>query len=137
MSQVIRVSDELYSRLEALAEGFDTPNNVIQRLLRYYERGGSKPLTETPAPLESEPVELDLIFYPSGEEGFKLELLEHRKAYVKLHKTDGSAVVKIWEARKFSESSSVSGNLRSGLLRGWKKKGIYKAEVSIDPSKFA
>ncbi|WP_157976419.1 hypothetical protein [Parahaliea mediterranea] len=139
MSQVIRISDELYRRLEALAEGFDTPNNVIERLLEYYGQNGgeSLPLPDRPAQITAIPADLDLIFYPPGEERFKRELLKSRKAYVKLHKTDGTSETKSWEARKFSESSDVSRNLRSGFLRGWKKKGIFKAEVSIDPSKFA
>ena len=42
MSQVIRVSDTTYKRLESLAKGFDTPGNVIERLLIYYENH-SKP----------------------------------------------------------------------------------------------
>lgn len=33
MAPVIRISDELYGRLEALARGFDTPAAVIERLL--------------------------------------------------------------------------------------------------------
>lgn len=37
MSPVIRISDELYTRLEQHAEGFDTPANVIERLLDTHE----------------------------------------------------------------------------------------------------
>ncbi len=37
MSQVIRIPQHIYSRLEKLAEGFDTPANVIDRLLDHYE----------------------------------------------------------------------------------------------------
>ncbi len=37
MSQNIKISDELYSRLAKHAEGFDTPVNVIERLLNHYE----------------------------------------------------------------------------------------------------
>jgi len=36
MSEVIRISESTYKRLEALARGFDTPGNVIDRLLDYY-----------------------------------------------------------------------------------------------------
>jgi hypothetical protein len=43
MSQVIRVSDSTFNRLEKLAVGFDTPNNVIERLLDHY---GAEPHTE-------------------------------------------------------------------------------------------
>ena len=34
MAPVIRVSDELYGKLANLAEGFDIPSNVIERLLK-------------------------------------------------------------------------------------------------------
>ncbi len=37
MSQVIRISESIYSRLEAHVQGFDTPANVIERLLDFYE----------------------------------------------------------------------------------------------------
>ena len=38
MSEVIRISESTYKRLESLARGFDTPGNVIERLLDFYER---------------------------------------------------------------------------------------------------
>jgi hypothetical protein len=38
MSEVIRISESTYKRLESLARGFDTPGNVIERLLDYYVR---------------------------------------------------------------------------------------------------
>ena len=37
MSIQIRINDELYTRLEKHAEGFDTPEHVIERLLNHYE----------------------------------------------------------------------------------------------------
>ena len=37
MSPVIRISDNLYQRLEAYASGFDTPANVIETILNKYE----------------------------------------------------------------------------------------------------
>ena len=38
MSEVIRISEQTYSRLESLARGFDTPGNVIDRLLDFYDQ---------------------------------------------------------------------------------------------------
>lgn len=38
MSEVIRISEPTYKRLASLARGFDTPGNVIDRLLDLYER---------------------------------------------------------------------------------------------------
>ena len=37
MSPVIRVPEDLYSRLEQHAKGFDTPANVIETLLNHFE----------------------------------------------------------------------------------------------------
>ena len=37
MSQVVRIPTNIYSRLEKHARGFDTPVNVIERLLNHYE----------------------------------------------------------------------------------------------------
>ena len=37
MGNVIRIPSEIYSRLEGHAEGFDTPANVIEKLLDHYE----------------------------------------------------------------------------------------------------
>ncbi len=42
MSEVVRISEPTYKRLESLARGFDTPGNVIDRLLDFYERHGKK-----------------------------------------------------------------------------------------------
>lgn len=36
MSKVIRIPEDIYSQLEALAVGFDTPASVIERLLNFY-----------------------------------------------------------------------------------------------------
>jgi predicted HNH restriction endonuclease len=48
MSQVIRVSAEVYARLESHVRGFDTPTGVIERLLDYYE-GVEHDDTENPS----------------------------------------------------------------------------------------
>ena len=37
MSQVIRISESLYKRLESHAKGFDTPSSVLERVLNFYE----------------------------------------------------------------------------------------------------
>lgn len=50
MTPIIRISDSLYDRLETLAVGFDSPSNVIERLINYYEneeRTSTTPMTET------------------------------------------------------------------------------------------
>ncbi|MGK7897178.1 MAG: hypothetical protein AB4372_27070 [Xenococcus sp. (in: cyanobacteria)] len=129
MSQVIRIPDELYKRLEAKARGFDTPANVIERLLNLSE-GEAVPMPVTsPVPKAHS---LEIIFYPAKEDEFKALLLQYKKAFVKITKTDGTSQIKEWNASKFSSESSIVGNLRSGQLRNWKEKGICKAEVAIN-----
>ncbi len=136
MSQVIRISNDLYKRLEGHATGFDTPSNVIERILNFYEgvdeshRGNSngQPSSERIEPAK----ELEIIYSPASEEEFKQELLSSKIAYIKLHYTDGHTEVKEWNASRFTPKSRVDGNLRSGYLRGWKDRGIYKAELSVN-----
>ena len=134
MSQVIRISDELHKRLEAYASGFDTPSNVIETILNAYEglNQDIKLETNTENQLEIKRATSLEISYSSGsEENFKQLLLEHKKAYIKLYYTNDTTEIKEWKAFRFSSSSSVDGNLRSGYLRGWRERGIFKAELSI------
>lgn len=44
MCPVISVSDEVYSKLESLAVGFDSPSNVIERLIYQLEEEGKPDL---------------------------------------------------------------------------------------------
>ena len=124
MCPVIRISDELYERLESQAIGFDTPAALIERLLDKCD-GIEKSVSP------ESPKRPDLIFSPSDEDKFKKLLLRKKSAAVKLHKVDGSIENRSWNADRLSETSNVRGNLWSGLLRGWKKKGIVKAELTI------
>lgn len=53
MNYSIKLPAHLYQRLEKHAEGFDTPVNVIERILNYYE-GIDKPLeSASPAKLQA------------------------------------------------------------------------------------
>lgn len=56
MSQVIRISESIYERLEFLAKGFDTPGSVIERLLKFYE----KHYTPVSSPTISTPMNVGL-----------------------------------------------------------------------------
>ncbi len=132
MSQVIRISDELYKRLEGLASGFDTPSNVIEMVLNAYEGVSiSKPSSNALNNIAPS-TKLEIIYFPSTEEAFKEKFLVSKKAYIKLFYTSGETELKEWNAADFKATSKVAGNLRSGYLRGWKEKGIVKAEVAID-----
>jgi hypothetical protein len=138
MEQQITMTSALFNRLESHAKGFDTPTNVIERLLDYYEKHQNR-LTpkDNEKPKESLPVksfELEVLFFPNGEDVFKGALLERKLAWIKLFKTDGTFDLKLWKANDFTEKSDLMGNLRSGYLRGWKTKGIYKAVLAIEKS---
>ncbi len=53
MSQVIRIPSDVYARLEQHAEGFDTPANVIERLLNHYEGNSQASSTKKLVPRSS------------------------------------------------------------------------------------
>jgi hypothetical protein len=132
MSHVLRITSQLYRRLETHAKGFDTPANVIERLLDYYEQQENIESTQAMEPDYSAPGELKILLYPEDESEFKALLLADKKAHVRLYRTDDSHETKEWSASRFSETSNLMGNLRSGPLRGWKSKGIYKAAIAIN-----
>ncbi len=124
MCPVIRISDELYTRLESQAVGFDTPSALIERLLDRCDGIKKNKPTLSIAPPK-------LIFTPNDEDEFKRQLLNKKQAAVVLHKSNGIIENRLWNANRLSETSNLRGNLWSGLLRGWKKKGIIKVELSI------
>lgn len=120
MTQKIEVSKQTYSRLEKLAKGFDTPDAVITRLLDDAEgKSDTKP---------------SITFTPSDEQEFKLRLIDSKLAEVVIFKKDGSREISHWNANRLTPSSNLRGNLWSGLLRGWKSKGITKVDLTILPT---
>lgn len=132
MNQTIEISANLYQRLSIHAEGFETPASVIERMVTFYEEQSGIENTVSTKPMKELPLTLNIIYYPSDEESFRQELLQKKVAYLLLHKLDGSKELKEWNALNFSDRSSVNGNLRSGYLRDWQKKGIVKAEISTN-----
>jgi hypothetical protein len=140
MSQVIRIPETLYKRLENYAQGFDTPANVIERILNYYESNCSEAAEIKQEPQKGtidQPSRLEIIYHPEGVDVFKKELLENKQAFIRLFKVDGTTETKVWNASEFKPDSDVKNNLQSGYLRGWKTKGIYKAVVSINEKDIA
>jgi len=119
MTTNVELSDTTFSRLEKLAVGFDSPESVIIRLL-----DGVEGKTET------KPV---LTFFPSDENVFKLKLIESKEAEIVMYKLDSTREITHWKANRLSETSNLRGNLWSGILRGWKSKGIDKVELSVLP----
>lgn len=123
---VVRLSAELYRRLEKHAEGFDTPANVIEKILNEYE--GVTDSTPEYVPPDSKPL---LVFIPD-EETFRTRLLERKVATRTLYHRDGTVEEKLWKANSFSPSSNLRGNIWSGPLRGWEVQGIIKAEFRVE-----
>lgn len=66
-----------------------------------------------------------------SESEFKRQLIQHQKALVRLHYTNGESADRYWRASNITEDSSIRGNLSSGYLRGYRNEGICKAEVMI------
>ena len=126
----IEIPEELYQRLDKHSSGFNkTPADVIAKMLDFYERN----VDPRPCPSPPPPPRLEIVYYPVNDaEHFRRLLLDHKFAYVKLSKTDGTSETHLWNAYRFTKESSVENNLRSGYLRGWRAKGICKAEVSIN-----
>ena len=52
----------------------------------------------------------------------------HLGATVTLHYFDGDTSDGTWPPSRFTEQSNLRANIWSGYLRGWKDKGIVKAE---------
>ncbi len=119
MKHTIELAHETFARLEQLAEGFDTPEAVILRLLDNIDGR-----TETKPTLHFDPID---------ENEFKLRLIDSKEAEVVIYKNDETREIVRWKANRLSESSNLRGNLWSGLLRGWKSKRIKSVELSILP----
>lgn len=122
---VIRLTPNLYSRLASHAEGFDTPAQVISRLLDAYE--GVSPSSEPGSMTETSGDKPTLSFHPD-EASFKKHLVGGNNGQVIIHYKDGTTSEKVWNATRFSSSSNLRGNIWSGFLRGWHEKGITHAD---------
>jgi len=132
VNQTIEIPVSLYQRLSFHAKGFETPATVIERLLNSFEgQKCTEPVLSVKKTV-SLPTSLEIVYYPTDEESFKQNLLQKKIAYLLLHKLNGTKEIKEWNASNFQQHSSVNGNLRSGYLRDWKKKGIVRAEISTN-----
>jgi hypothetical protein len=126
---VIRISDSLHKRLEKHAIGFDTPANVIERLLDKVE--GVE--TEEKETLQTTGI-LPIKLFPEDPETFKLELLKKREATMFIYYNDGRVEEKKWNASKFTKDSNLMGNLRSKseFRQGnWQELGIESVSIKI------
>ena len=134
MSPTIRIPEGLYQRLGNYSVGFKTPADVIAEVLDFYEQAhGISDTRATQAPVHDEATALEFVYHPVNNVVHFAQLLcEHKHAYVKLYKTDGTSEIHTWNAGRFTATSSVEGNLRSSSARHWRAKGIFKVEVSVN-----
>lgn len=127
---IIRISDNLHKRLENHAIGFDTPANVIEKLLNQIE--GVEVLEETKVNKSRSLLPITLI--PEDTATFKDALLKSKKAIMYIKYQNGDTEEKKWNASRFREDSGVIGNLRSRpeFRNGaWQKRGIKDVLVKI------
>ncbi len=132
MSPVIRIPGNLHQRLEKHAVGFDTPANVIERLLDIIE--GIEPMDRTESVVLKNNKTLPIKLDPEDVGVFKDLLVEKKKANIKIIYNDGRTETKSWNASRFTEKSNVFGNLRSrpDFRNGvWQDLGIEEVVVSI------
>lgn len=126
---VLRISDALFKRLEAHAQGFDTPANVIERLLNSFE---GIEVSKTESIAEPQPLPKPVLHFHPSESDFKKGIVEGSVARVTLFFADGKTEEKFWQPSRFQETSNLRANIWSGFLRDWKAKRINKAEFHID-----
>jgi len=125
---VIRLPSALYHRLEAHARGFDTPVQVIERILDVYEGKQPNSKKSSVPPEDALPkCKPDLTFHPD-EETFRQKLIQGVTATVLLRYDDGLEDERTWNPSRFSEKSSLRGNIWSGFLRDWKENHIVSAD---------
>jgi hypothetical protein len=133
MSPTIQLSAALYKRLEEHAQGFDTPENVIERLLNSHEiNSGADDEDFIPSMGSPDLARPEPIFYPSDINKFKDLLLQNKQAYRRITYRDGTAKLSVWNAERFDAGSNLLGNIYSGVLRNWSQKGIVRAEFAIE-----
>jgi hypothetical protein len=141
MKKTIEISTELYQRLGKIAQAFESEQSVIERLIDFYENeknsdnialSNDTVIEQTQLlPITVYRSKLEEHYYPSNLNQFKLLLIETKKAWVKLSYVDGTVTVQEWNALRFSETSDVRGNLKSGYLRHWREKRIVRADIAI------
>ncbi|MEZ9245924.1 hypothetical protein AB4179_16910 [Vibrio lentus] len=117
----IEISEEINQRLSTHRIGFETQEQVIERLLDHYET--------------KENLERPVIEFVPNESDFKRSLILKKSAWKELHLNDGTVKIEEWVASQFRETSSLRSNIWSGPLRDWKSKDIKKLILSTEKTK--
>ncbi len=85
MSPVIRIPEDLYSRLENHAKGFDTPANVIETLLNHFEGVDQNAPNNTSAQVSSKKRDTTKYSFKNNQFGKGKLVLAVVKDYVENH----------------------------------------------------
>lgn len=126
---VIRISSKLFKRLERHAKGFDSPGEVIGRLLDAYEGVDPSPYIQSVAGEALSKPELN--FFPD-EARFRSHLVAGKDGRVLIFHLDGTVEEKTWNSVRFKATSNLRANIWSGYLRGWRENQIVRAEFHAD-----
>lgn len=89
MSEVIRISESTYKRLEFLASGFDTPGNVIDRLLDDYALHNKNPIL--PPSTVPEPEKPEKFSMGISDEVINIRALQNGKQIILCKTTERSS----------------------------------------------
>jgi len=106
MSPIIRINDDLYQRLESKAIGFDTPSNVIERLLNFWDKEQHSEKQNTTEKPSSK-------IYPKVKSSF-VSSIDKKKRNPEKEKELKLAVGKSLNWGKFSLSSNTMLNFFEG-----------------------
>ncbi len=134
MSRVIRISESTYRRLESLAVGFDTPGNVIERLIDFFNGQGGGVPTHRPDKAQV-PAEEYLPLDPDHPEDLThTKILEARfgdtrvKTWMQLvvtaHKYAFEHLGSFEALRQMTQSKIILGSLDEGGYRYFPEIGI-------------
>lgn len=149
MAPVIRVSDELYGKLANLAVGFDTPSNVIERLLD--ENKSAKPAQPAiqPATIRTRPSqrgsitkEMAMLTCKLGDKIFlgEMRIPDAKKMLMEIGMNEASAAMYlsayrgmlVGEVFRRGVSMVNSRRMFEHIKKTYGKNGIGKAVKSYD-----
>ena len=116
MCPVVRISVNLYARLEKHAKGFDSPASVIEKLLNYYDGENTSIEDSTGNSITAKP---ELIFHPSDDVEFLKKLVESKSVWVNIYNDDGNIETSTWNASRITPKSNRRSYICFGSLRDW------------------
>ncbi|MGI9337692.1 MAG: hypothetical protein ACR2P4_04180 [Gammaproteobacteria bacterium] len=122
--------------LYAAQNGLGSWSEAIEDMLAKCESySAAAPVVAPPKPAIAQPHlrSPEVIYYlddkPVSERECQMAIIATKMATVRIFYANGRLENKQWHAANIGEDSYLRGNLNSGYLRGWRNRGIVKAEV--------